>query len=164
MKYFAMCDIINDAILDKFIPFFNENQSVPCTIVLHSRGGQTYVTDIIIRMIGQMEDVTLTIHSVYSAALKIAIQADCKKVLSSTAKGMWHMGRADMSVAIDTKPYYDEDINHVKNFEIEAAQSIALANKIMTKKEFRRFKVKREEVWFDFKRMKQIFPDAEIIK
>lgn len=159
-----MTDIMNEAMLEKFVVFFNQYQSQACTIILHTRGGQTYVTDAIVTMVNQMEDVTLIINAIYSAGFEFALRADCKKILAKTARGMWHLGRCDMSMAIDGKPFYDEDINHLKTFPIEYKLSCTLAKKIMTKDEFHKLKVKREEVWFDFKRMKQIFPDAEIMK
>lgn len=164
MKYFSMANPINEELLEKFLGFYNQYQSEPCKIILNTRGGSTYISDIFISMINEMPDVTLLIHAAYSSGFEIAYNAKCKKQLSKTARGMYHLGKADMSLAIDSKPYYDEDINHAKGFVVEMKASNMLAKKVMTKAEFNSYKVKRDEVWFDFKRMKQIFPDAKILK
>lgn len=163
MKYFAITDSINAELLDRFIRFFNDHQEEPCTLVIQSRGGFTYVSETIVHMINQMADCTLIIHAAYSAAFEIAFQVKCKKVISKFSRGMVHMGRLEASIGVDHKPYYDEDINHTKNFSIEKRIGDNVARKIMNAAELKKWK-KREEVWFDFKRMKQIFPDASILK
>lgn len=163
MKYFSMTDGINCEMLGKFIKFFNDYSQEPCSIVINSRGGSSYVSETIVHMISEMTDCTLIIHGVYSAAFEIAIEAKCKKLLSKFPKGMMHIGRLDVNVALDGKPYYDEDANHFKNFPVERKLMYKLAKRILTKPELIKYN-KREEVWFDFKRMKEILPDAKIIK
>lgn len=163
MKYFPITDSINSEMLDRFIRFYNDYKDDACTIVIHSRGGFTFVAETLVHMINQMPDCTLMIHSAYSAAFELAMQTKCKKILSKFSRGMMHMGRLETSIGVDKKPYYDEDINHTKNFHIEKRIGDVMAKKIMNAAEIKKWKL-REEVWFDFKRMKQIFPDAEIIK
>lgn len=163
MKYFALIEGVNPETLDKFIRFYNDNHEVPCTIVINSRGGSGYIAETVVHMIGQMNDCTLIIHAAYSAAFEIAVEAKCKKILSKFSRGMMHLARLTVDMGVDGNPYYDEDTNHFKNFGVEKKLGDRLAKKIMTKEELIKFK-KREEVWFDFKRMKEIFPSAEILK
>lgn len=163
MKYFTMASPFNDDLLEKFISFFNSYSLEPCIIILHTRGGSTYIAETFSLMVSQMADVTIVIHAAYSSGFDFAYKAKCKKILSSTARGMYHLGRIDISFGIDSKPYYDEDANHAKNFPVEMKISNGIAKKVMTKDEYQRFKIKREEIWFDFKRMKEIFPDAKIL-
>lgn len=163
MKYFPMTERIDKEMLQKFISFYNENFSEPCSIILNTVGGHTIESEVIIHMINKMPDVTLVIQYVYSAGLEIAMNVKCKKILSKVARGMWHLGRVEMSINLKNKPYWTEDECIVRNLPIEKKSAFALAKKIMTAKEYAAFK-KDQDVYFDFKRMKQIFPDAEVMK
>jgi hypothetical protein len=163
MKYFLMDGRIDKELLEKFVSFFNNHSSDECTILLHSRGGDNYISEVVVGMISKMINVTLIISSVYSSGLYIAYQSKCKKVLSATAKGMWHYGRATIDFGTNSKPYYNEDECVVRNFSIEKKADESFARKIMTKAEYILYK-KNEEIYFDMTRMKQIFPDATILK
>jgi len=163
MKYFTMQTGINEELLDRFVVFFNEHRESPVTIIVHSRGGSMGIGETILHMISEMADVTLIIHSVYSSAFNICYSAECKKILSKSAKGMYHQPKASVEIAVDRSPYYHEDNCLYLNFKHEKKYSDSLAKEIMTKKEYELY-VKRDEVWFDFNRMKQIFPDAEVMK
>lgn len=156
MKYFALTGSISSELLDKFIEFFNSNQSEPCTLIVNSRGGMTHIGEVIAEMISEMEDCTLFIHGAYSTAFEICYYSKCKKKLSRFATGMIHMGRMDINLSMSGTPYYDEDINNFKNFEIEKSYTEELANKILTKPELKKFH-KNDELWFDHKRMVKIF-------
>jgi hypothetical protein len=162
MKYFSMDGRIDKEMFEKFVVFYNENCLKECAITLRTIGGETYVSEAIVRMLNEMKNVTLIIQAAYSAGFEIAMYSKCKKVLSKTAKGMWHYGRADISVNVKNKPYYREDECTVSNLPIERKQGVRLAKKVMTGKEFKLFK-KDYDIYFDFKRMKQIFPDAKVI-
>lgn len=163
MKYFTMTGSLNDEMLHKFVAFFNEHRDEPCTIIFNSRGGFTSVAETMGLMIGQMTDVTLLIHGVYSAAFELCYKVKCKKILSKYATGMWHLGRLEGTIGIDSKFYYDEELNNERNFPLEKRLGEKMAKTVMTPVEFKKYK-KREEVWFDAKRMRDIFPDAKVLK
>lgn len=163
MKYFALTTSLDDDSLGRFIDFFNQNKTEPCTIVIHCAGGGTYQQLAMSRMISQIEDCTLFLSAAYSSAFYLAYTAKCKKILSYTSKGMWHLGRADVSLSIANKPYYHEDVVVIKNFEGEKRLSHSFAKKVMTAAEYKKY-LDGQDIYFDFKRMKQIFPDAEVMK
>jgi len=162
MKYFSMNGQINKELFERFIPFYNEHSLSDCVIVLSTAGGDSYISETLIHMINEMPKAMLLIHAVYSAGFEIAYKVKCKKLLSKTAKGMWHYARADISLNTKGKPYYKEDDCVILNLPIEKKQQETFAKKIMTPKEYKQFS-KDDDVYFDFKRMKEIFPDAEII-
>lgn len=163
MKYFLMSGRIDTEMLEKFIPFYNENKEYPCRIILNTRGGDSLISETIIFMINEMEDVGIIIQAVYSAGLQIAVMTKCEKILSSISRGMWHYGRTEISMSVKSVPYYHEDECTMRNLPIERKQADSLARKIMTKKELKDFKADKD-VYFDFGRMRQIFPTAKIIK
>lgn len=163
MRYFTMTGQLNDDTLQRFVAFFNEHHSDPCTLIINSRGGFTSVAETIKTMIDQMADCTLMIHGIYSAAFELCYNAKCKKILSKYATGMWHLGRLEGTIGIDSKFYYDEELNNEKSFPLEKRLGEKMAKAVMTAAEFKKYK-KREEVWFDTKRMRQIFPDAKVLK
>lgn len=154
---------IDKEMLERFVSFFNENQDQKCTLVLNSGGGDTVISETITHMIEQMVDVTLIINSVYSAAFEIAFYATCKKILSKTSKGMWHYPRAEITFNTKKEPYYHEDVCVLSNLPIENKSAEKLAKKVMTDKEFNKFK-KDHDIYFNFNRMKQIFSNATVLK
>jgi len=162
MKYFSMDGRIDKDMVERFIIFYNDHCFSNCTIVMNTVGGDTYKSETIIHMINQMPKCTLLIMAAYSVGLEIAINVKCKKLLSKTAKGMWHYGRCDTSVNVKGKPYYHEDECLLRNLPIERKSAERIAKKIMTQKELKDFK-EDKDIYFDYFRMREIFLEAGVM-
>lgn len=162
MKYFHLHGELNNESLASFYNFLNQYETEDCTISIRSGGGMTCVAKSIINAINsRKETVTLICHEAYSGAFEIFYSSNCKKILAETCKGMYHLSAAKMWMIANKQPFEDEDKVIVKNWEESSCQS-EFVKKFMTKKELSEFK-KGNDVYFTFKRMKEIFPDAEII-
>lgn len=163
MKVFQIASTIDKEFLEKFILFFNENRELECLIIVNSGGGDGDAAEAIIYMINKMPNVTLFMQAAYSCAFELAWFAKCKKILSQTAKGMWHYSRLNMAINTKEKTYYSEDECMIRNLPIERKSIESVARKIMTAKEYKEFK-ENKDIYFDMQRMKQIFPDAQVVK
>lgn len=162
MKYFSMIGQIDQAMLERFIDFYNNNLDSEVCIIINTSGGSFFFSETIIRMINLHGNVTLIIQGAYSAGLYIACMSDCKKLLSKSCRGMWHYGRWEISYNDKNKPYYHEDECVIDNMVFHKRYTEKLAKKIMTVKEFKLFK-KDHDIYFSFTRMKQIFTEAKIM-
>jgi hypothetical protein len=60
------------------------------------------------------------------------------------------------------QPTYSEDENIIKNWKERVKDEVEFVEKFMTPLELKKYK-KGNDVYFTFKRMKEIFPDVEII-
>jgi hypothetical protein len=163
MKYFNIDGVLNEEMQRKFSDFANENKDEEWTITIYSTGGLKIVARFILSVINsRFERVTLISQESYSAAFTLFREAKCKKQIANLGKGMYHLGRVSMDIMANGKPVYFEDVSLLNNFREDTKNERKWVKKFMTKKEARKFK-KGEDVYFTFKRMKEIFPDAEII-
>lgn len=162
MKYFVIDGRIGKDMLVDFVNFYNSNAGEDCTITLNTGGGDSYVMWALIHMINEMPKVRLLIQSVYSAGFEIAYATECEKLLSPTARGMCHQATSSVTLNQDTNVCYNEDKCIVRNLSIDRKIGNKVAKEVMTKSEYKRYK-KDRDIYFDFKRMKQIFKGAKII-
>jgi len=163
MKYFHIDSKIDKELLNKFLDFCNSNGEDEWTIIIYTVGGWVCMGKTILRIINLRKDkVTLILHEAYSSGFYIFYEAKCKKVMCSNGKGMIHIASAEMSVDADCNPRYSEDACIIKNWKQSKKEDDNWAKSFLTNKEFKKYK-KGVEVYFTSKRMKQIFPDAEII-
>lgn len=158
-----MIGSIDQAMLEKLIDFYNHNEDQEICIVLNTQGGSFFYSETIIEILNRHNNTSIIIQGAYSAGMKICLDTTCKKILSKSARGMWHFGRWDINFTDQLKPYYDEDKCIIKNMPIHNKFSKAVSKKIMTATEYKEFE-KGNDVYFDFKRMKQIFPNAKTLK
>lgn len=162
MKYFHIDSKIDKELLNKFFDFCNLNGEEDWSIVLYTVGGWTVMAKNILHVINKRhERVTLICNEAYSAGFDILYNAKCKKVLCENAKGMVHMSAAEMYMQSNGRPSYSEDECIVKNWK-QSKKDYLFVRKFLTKNEIKKFK-KGKDIYFTFKRMKEIFPDAEII-
>lgn len=159
MRYFPMIGSIDQAMLDRFTDFYNSNVDEKICIVLNTTGGGYFQAEAIIEMINKHGDASLLIQAAYSAGMIIALSANCYKTLSTSCRGMWHYGTWELTHDDKGKPAYNETECIIKNMPFHKHQSKARAKQIMTPKEYGKF-LKDRDIFFEFKRMKQIFPDA----
>jgi ATP-dependent protease ClpP protease subunit len=163
MKYFHIDSKIDKDLLNKFFEFCNNNPDDEWTISLWTVGGQSTMADNILYAINKRpEKVTLICQEAYSGGFHIFYHAKCKKCISKSSKGMTHVSSMEMRMNSMQKPVYTEDECVIKNWQQSKKNEMQFAKNLLTKKEFKKYK-KGDEVYFTFKRMKEIFPDAEII-
>lgn len=162
MKFFNIDGSIDKELVDRFVEFYNANQSEECTISINTAGGKSYSMELLIFMINQMPKVTMIIINVYSAGFWIAIETTCKKMLSKDAKGMLHYPHTSVEINSKGDMIFLEDKCMKINMKREAKDSEKLAKRVMTEKEYKKFK-ENEDVYFGVKRLQEIFPEAQFI-
>lgn len=164
MKYFSMIGAMDTAMLERFIDFSNNNHQESWAIVLNTSGGGFWPTETMGKIINEHDkDVQVIVQGAYSSGFLLLNSIKRKIILSKTCRGMWHYGKWDLQYNDKGKPYYYDDECIIRNLPFHKRHSESLAKKVMTTKEFKHFKDDKD-VYFDFKRMKQIFPDAEVMK
>ena len=162
MKYFHLNGIINEELLEKFIEFRNENESEEWTIVSNSGGGKSNLAQVILYEINNRTIRTVLVSvGIYSASFVIFYFAKCEKKITEGSIGMIHLRANDISIQSHGKPQFSEDACVVKNHK-ETREIDSFVEEFMTKDEVKRYR-KGDDVYFTFKRMKEIFPDAETI-
>ncbi len=97
----------------------------------------------------------------YSAAFEIFYHAKCKKVLTRECKGIVDLSAGDIRLSRNGKANDPENLCVMKNWQ-EDKTSNKWVKKILVSEELKKFN-KGEDVYLTTKRMKEIFPDAEII-
>lgn len=162
MKYFFIDSRIDEALLNKFFQFANENPDDDWIISIWSAGGMTTIAKAVLYIINSRKDrVTLICNEVYSAAFEIFYFAECKKVLTRECKGCIHFSAADIRLMSNGKSMDGENLCIMQNWKEDKSGSV-LAKKILTKDEFKDFN-NGYDVYLTTKRMKQIFPQAELV-
>lgn len=162
MKYFQLEGIINEELLTRFLDCCNNNPDEEITVYINSNGGKTLLCTIITDIINHNSDrFTLVSCGSYSAAFDLFYHAKCKKKIVNQSMGMQHKEfLRDISINSDGKYVYTSDKYENKN---NKTLDDSYIKEFMTKKEQKKYK-KGDDIYFTFKRMKEIFPEAEIIK
>jgi hypothetical protein len=75
---------------------------------------------------------------------------------------MMHYSSTNINTMSNGQPTYSEDENIIKNWKERVKDEVEFVEKFMTPSELKRYK-RGNDVYFTFKRMKEIFPDVEII-
>lgn len=162
MKYFHFDSKIEEKSLDSFLHFINENEQGELSIILNSIGGKKNLTYVILDIINANADrITLISCGCYSASFFLFYKAKCKRKMTYGNVGMMHYASSDMNMMSNGKPSYSEDENVIQNWK-EDGEELKFVEQFMTPKELKKYK-KGNDVYFTFKRMKEIFPDVEII-
>jgi ATP-dependent protease ClpP protease subunit len=162
MKYFHFDGDISEKSLDTFLQFVNENEHEQMSIILNSIGGKKNLTHVILDIINlNTEKVTLISCGCYSASFYLFYEAKCKKKMTEGSAGMMHYSSTNINTMSNGKPTYSEDENIVKNWKEDKSQE-EFVKQFMTPIELKKYK-RGNDVYFTFKRMKEIFPDVEII-
>lgn len=161
MKYFQIEGIINNELLNKFIYFINQYETEKKTLILDSVGGKQHISRFLLNIINQNKDkFTLVLLGGYSAAFYIFYFAKCKKLLVKNAMGMIHYPyNKDISIDDRGKPVFSEDEYTLKNNDKSQSDFV---KEFMNASELRKFK-QGKDVYFTFKRLKEIFNNAEVI-
>jgi len=162
MKYFQMDGTIDEAMLTRFMDFCNSYPSEKCTIVINSGGGMGCTSTMILNIINSnRKRFTLVSAGVYSAAFCIFYHAKCEKKIIYGSVGMHHKEYLkNIIIGMKGKVIYSDDKNSIKNIKLI---DDSFSHEFLTKKELKTYN-KSYDVYFTFKRMTEIFPNAEIIK
>ena len=107
------------------------------------------------------EKITLISAGIYSAAFYIFFFAKCRRKIIYGSIGMHHREYLkDIYINEKGKPKYQEDICQIENLKCVRNNFL---EKAMTKKE--KFLYNNDDdVYFTFNRMKELFPNVEIIE
>ena len=162
MKYFQLEGIINESLVTRFMDFCNNNISEECTIVINSSGGKSTLATLVLDIINtHAEKITLISAGVYSAGFYIFFFAKCRRKIIYGSIGMHHREYLkDIYINEKGKPKYQEDICQIENLKCVRNNFL---EKAMTKKEKFLYN-SDDDVYFTFNRMKELFPNVEIIE
>lgn len=162
--YHFIDDLISEKSVNDAVSFIENNQNNEMFISINSPGGSAAHAYYLISVLNaHAESITLTaINNIGSAGFIIFRKFKGKKRMCSDLRGMWHPICFSIDIAGNGKPYYGTDKGIINNLADIFEASIAEAKSYMTPKELEQYK-KNDEVCFTFSRMKEIFPDAEII-
>lgn len=163
MKYFHIDSRIDKEMYSKFLEFANANGEEEWTIILYTVGGFNVIAKNILFIINnRVAATTLICNEAYSAGFSLFYEAKCKKVMCHNSKGMTHLAAAEMFMQSNGKPSYSEDECIVKNWKQSKKKDKEWVKIFLTKKEYKNYK-NGKDVYFNFNRMKEIFPEAEVI-
>lgn len=158
MLYFQMNGQINADMEQRFIEFVNQHQDSDIMVILNTSGGGYFQAESISHIINEHKSVTIFIQAAYSAGFMLLYKTTCKVIISKTCRGMWHFGTWAISMNDKSKPAYHEDECILSCMPFHAKETKAIANKCMTKEEYKKF-LKDDDIYFNTKRMRQIFSD-----
>ena len=134
------------------------------TIGINSSGGSGSVAQLLLKALNQNKDrVTLCcLAGVYSSAFYVFAEYEGQKTLTVNTKGMWHYGTWDISIDDRNQPACHEGVAIKKDLKFSKEFMEKIARKYMNEKELKKFK-KGEDVFFGYERMRELFPNAEIL-
>ena len=162
MKYFQLEGTIDETLLTKFMDFCNNNTSEEWTIVINSGGGKSTLATMILSIINSnLDKITLISAGCYSAAFYIFFFSKCKRKIIYGSLGMHHREYLKgMYINEKGNPKYQDDICQIQNLKSVRDNFLS---KLMTKKEKSIYN-NDDDVYFTFKRMKELFPKLEIVQ
>lgn len=165
MKYFSMWGKMDEDMLRSFVDFSNAhaNSMDKWRILLNTSGGSFFVTESIAKIISDRQNVEIVVQGAYSSGFMLLHLAKCRLLLSKGVRGMWHYGKWSIDLNDKGKPYYHDDAAIMSNLPIFRKLSEQIAKKSMTAAELKKFRAD-QDVYFSPQRMKQIFPEAIILK
>lgn len=163
MKYYIHADGINDRSVMETVNFIQNNEG-EITIGLNSDGGQTSYGAFLVECLNENKDrITLiALTGVFSAAFRVFYEFKGKRKMSHGCRGMFHYATQDVRMCAKIRPDGTGEESVISGLKSSKAQNDSFVEQFMTPTELRKFR-KNWDVYFDFERMKKIFPDAEII-
>jgi len=164
MKYYYHADGIKHETLEKLISFIHENPTGEITMFLNSSGGDSGVSKIFTKILNDNKDRVTLIASagVLSAGFYIFYNYKGERKMFNETKGMWHLAWQTLEMNHDWTPSSYQGECSKAEWEESRVENDSMAKSIMNKKELKRYNT-GGEVYFTSKRMKQIFPNVEVI-
>lgn len=163
MRYHLLKGQINPEIVKETLDFICDHKG-HLTVAIDSHGGEKAYADMLLFALNQNKDrVTLiAIAGVASCAFDIFYGFQGVRKMAFGCMGMTHYSSRNIDTHSNGEAAYAEGDCHKKNLKAYKEYELFILRKFATEKEIKRFK-KSWDVYFSFKRMQQIFPDAEII-
>lgn len=165
MKYYILNDDIADSTIQPLLDFINQNEGSAMQIGISSGGGFSDYARFISDVLNQNKEyITLVaVGNVYSAAFRLFHEFEGTKKMTFGSRGMAHHSYQTVPLINNGMGATDEAhaaICNSRNYI--RPDEIAFAESFMFNEELEKFK-QGKEVYFDFARMRQIFPNAEIV-
>lgn len=163
-KYFLFDQLLDAEGIKKIIDFIQDNEGA-LNIVISSDGGKFWLTSFLSKILNDNADrITLTaIENIYSSAFYLFLSFQGKKALTFGCMGMVHYGSKSITITHNGLPYYDDEKIWLLNCKEKADYCHDMISSVLTESEFNSFK-NNGHVYLSFERLRQIFPEAEIVK
>ena len=163
MKYLYIDVEINSENAYSIFNFINHNEG-DLTIGLRSIGGESPLALFLVDVLNlEKERIHLiAINICFSSALTIFLNYKGDKSLIHGTVGMYHYAVIRMDIDETGQPADASDMARMVDIKGTRIEHEKVAKEIFNKEELEEFH-KRKPVYLSFKRMKQIFPNAEII-
>jgi hypothetical protein len=158
MKYYVLSDHLSNP--EKFAEMLS---FIKINFIIDSGGGNMHHARVIADIVNSEKDrFVLTGISLYSAAFYLFKIAQCKKKLAFGCIGMFHYPYIRMEITSNDRPYYNQDVTHRLNDKETYKKHIReFVSEFMNEKELRQ--LEQDDVFFTYKRLKKIFPEAEVV-
>ncbi len=161
-QYYVHAEGLRDEKTKPLIDFIN-NTPGNLVIGLNCGGGGEAMRIFIQQLFAENADrITLVaLVGIYSAAFDLFYKYEGEKVLTHGVAGMYHFSSLEARINANGKPEIGEAAAIFEGIKMSKAREEKTAASFMNSSELKRYK-RGEDVYFNFKRMKEIFPDAQI--
>lgn len=163
MTYHLFSKLIDNETSKEFLEIINKNEG-NLTIGIDSVGGTFQTALFLVNSLNcESSRITLVaVNAVYSGAFIIFYLFRGKKKMTGSCRGMMHQSNMEVNVSSSLDWTYNSAKVNKSTLKIDHQIIMETSKKFMTKKEYKRLR-KNRDIYFDANRMKEIFPDAEII-
>lgn len=143
---------------------FVQNTPGEIAVAINSSGGKTSTMRLLLHVLNQNKDrVTLIgLAGIFSAAFELFYSFEGRKAMTNGCRGMYHYSYCDVAIAANGKPENSGAESELLMLKQSKIREDSFVSRFLTSAELRKFK-QNGDVFFSFERMKQIFPDAEIL-
>lgn len=165
-KYYLLKGDINTETVTHALEYINEHvEEHQITIAITSEGGTSYDGRFLLQCLNQYYSKIklVCLDKVYSSAFDIFYKFKGVKELSLGCRGMLHcdsMYIPTMSSKVIKKD--EETQSSFLQLDILRDETVKMCSDFCTKEEVQSL-IKGEDIYFDFNRMKKIFPKAHIM-
>lgn len=163
MRYLLFNEALNMENGQMILDFIQASPG-PVTLGLGSGGGMSSVGNFLINAFNNEKDrlTLVAMAGVYSTGFELFYGYAGPRKMTFGVRGMYHFSSQEIQIMANGRAAYDEGACQLSSMKTDRERDLQFAGMFMTDKELRRMKA-GQDVFFDFERMKQIFPDAEII-
>ena len=163
-KYYIHADGLSEGKVSQLIEFIN-NTDGEIVIGLNCGGGSNAVRSFVQQMFEENFDrlTLVALTGIYSAAFELFYNYTGRKVLTQGVCGMFHMATLECSFNANCKPNSDEERTIFHSLLMCGDSDRIFAASFMEESELLEYD-EGKDVYMDFLRMQQIFPQAKIWK
>ena len=155
---------INKETVQQLFDFLNANQTENIMMSICCTGGEYALAKMMIQVLNEQPERIILVSDcmLYSSGFDVFYHFKGKKILTVGVLGMTHNPSGNLTISANGEPYYEEDKAHKRSLKSIVEWESKWLSDILTKKECKDYALNKP-IYFDFKRMTQIFPNAEII-